>query len=126
MVTHSEHREYSRSPIHARTEVRLGNGITVEGKAVDVSLRGLMFVSENRLPIGKPVRVMLILEGDAEPRHINLGGHIARFDDQGLAVQFTDIDLDNTQYLRQVIAFNLPERDRVLAASPVPVKPRAN
>ncbi len=126
MVTFSEHREYSRSPIHARTEVRLGNGITVEGKAVDVSLRGLMFVSENRLPIGKPVRVVLILDGDAEPRHINVGGHIARLHDQGVAVQFTDIDLDNTQYLRDVITFNVPERDRVLAASPVPVKPRKN
>ena len=126
MVTFSEHREYSRSPIHARTEVRLGNGITVEGKAVDVSLRGLMFVSENRLPIGKPVRVVLILDGDAEPRHINVGGQIARLHDQGVAVQFTDIDLDNTQYLRDVITFNVPERDRVLAASPVPVKPRKN
>jgi len=104
----------------------LGNGITVEGKAVDVSLRGLMFVSENRLPIGKPVRVVLILDGDAEPRHINVGGHIARLHDQGVAVQFTDIDLDNTQYLRDVITFNVPERDRVLAASPVPVKPRKN
>ena len=126
MVTFSEHREYSRSPIHARTEVRLGNGITVEGKAVDVSLRGLMFESESRLPIGKPVRVMLILDGDAEPRHINVGGHIARNHDQGLAVQFTDMDLDNTHFLRQVITFNLPERDRMLAASPVPVKPRKN
>ena len=126
MVTFSEHREYSRSPIHARTEVRLGNGITVEGEAVDVSLRGLMFVSENRLPIGKPVRVMLILDGDAEPRHINAGGHIARLHDEGVAVQFTDIDLDNDQYLRQLVTFNLPQQNQVLATSPVPMKTRKN
>jgi len=106
MATYAEHREYSRSPIHARTEVRLCNGITVEGKAVDVSLRGLMFATENRLPIGKPVRVMLILDGDREPKRIVVGGQIARLDDAGVAVHFTDLDLDNAEYLRDIVTFN--------------------
>ena len=108
MLTFSEHREYSRIPIHARTEVRLGNGITVEGDAVDVSLRGLMFITEDRLPVGKPVRVMLILEGNREPKRINASGHIARTDDAGVAVHFTDLDLDNAQYLRDVVMLNAP------------------
>lgn len=109
MLTYAEHREYSRSPIHARTEVRMGNGITVEGKAVDVSLRGLMFLTEDRLPVGKPVRVMLILEGNREPKRINVGGRIARLDDMGVAVHFTDLDLDNAQYLRDIVSFNASE-----------------
>lgn len=108
MATYAEHREYSRSPINARTEVRLRNGITVEGKAVDVSLRGLMFATEDRLPVGKPVRVMLILEGNREPKRINAGGHVARLDDAGVAVCFTELDLDNTQYLRDIITVNAP------------------
>jgi hypothetical protein len=108
MTTYAEHREFSRSPIDARTEVRLRNGITVEGKAVDVSLRGLMLATEDRLPVGKPVRVMLILEGNREPKRINAGGHIARLDDAGVAVCFTDLDLDNTQYLRDLITLNAP------------------
>jgi hypothetical protein len=108
MVTYAEHRECSRSLIHGRTEVRLGNGITVEGKAVDVSLRGLMLATEDRLPIGKPVRVMLILDGDREPKRINAGGRIARMDDAGVAVSFTDLDLDNAQYLRDIVTFNAP------------------
>lgn len=109
MLTNAEHREYSRSPIHARTEVRMGNGITVEGKAVDVSLRGLMFLTDDRLPIGKPVRVMLILEGNQEPKRINAGGRIARLDDAGVAVHFTDLDLDNAQYLRDIVSFHASE-----------------
>lgn len=109
MLSCAEHREYSRSPIHARTEVRLGNGITVEGNAVDVSLRGLMFLTEDRLPVGKPVRVMLIFEGNQEPKRINVGGRIARLDDTGVAVHFTDLDLDNAQYLRDIVTFNASE-----------------
>jgi hypothetical protein len=106
MVTYAEHRECSRSPIHGRTEVRLSNGVTVEGKAVDVSLRGLMLATEDRLPIGKPVRIMLILDGDREPKRVNAGGHIARLDDAGVAVCFTELDLDNAQYLRDIVSVN--------------------
>lgn len=106
MVTYAEHRACSRSPIKARTEVRLGNGITVEGRAVDVSLRGLMFVTENRLPIGKPVRVMLIMDGNVEPNRILVDGLIARLHDEGVAVQFTDLNSDNTESLREIILFN--------------------
>jgi len=106
MVTYAEHRECSRSPVHGRTEVRLGNGITVEGKAVDVSLRGVMLATEDRLPVGKPVRVMLILDGDREPKRVNASGHIARLDDAGVAVCFTDMDLDNAQYLRDIVSIN--------------------
>ena len=109
MLSFAENREYSRSPIHARTEVRLGNGVIVEGRAVDVSLRGLMFVTEDRLPIGKPVRVMLILEGNCQPKRINASGRIARMDDAGVAVHFTDLDIDNAQYLRDVVSFNAQE-----------------
>lgn len=106
MLSFAENREHSRSPIHARTEVRMGNGVTVEGRAVDVSLRGLMFRTEDRLPVGKAVRVMLTLEGDREPKRIKVGGRIARLDDAGVAVCFTDLDLDNAQYLRDIVALN--------------------
>lgn len=126
MESFAEHREYSRSPIHAKTEVRLHNGITVEGKAVDVSLRGLMFVSENRLPIGKPVRIMLIMEGNTEPRQIYAGGQIARLHDEGVAVQFTEMDNDNTRNLREIILFNTPARDRGVTPLAPPLKPRKN
>lgn len=121
MVTFLENRTSSRSPIRGHAAVRLGNGITVEGKAVDVSLRGLMFVTENRLPIGKPVRVMLVVEGQEEPCRINAGGHIARLHDEGVAVQFTEMDADNAQFLRRLILLTEPTAP-ARAAAPRPRK----
>jgi len=101
MITLPEHRECRRSPIHARTEVRLRNGIVVEGEAKDISLHGLMFHSQCRLPVGKPVRVRLIPDQSesANCRHINAGGFVARLHDNGVAVCFTDIDAEGQQYL---------------------------
>jgi len=100
MISNAELREGSRHPIHARTEVRLGNGIIVEGEAKDISSRGFMFHSENRLPVGKSVRVILIPEQDEPaPYRINADGFVARLHDEGVAVSFTDIDPVGWQYL---------------------------
>lgn len=103
MIGNLELRESNRRPIQARTEVRLHNGVVVEGEAVDISYRGLMFLTERRLPIGKPVRVILIPQSDVAPPRINAGGFIARLHDEGVAVRFTEIDSEGMRYLRDQI-----------------------
>lgn len=100
MMTNAELREVSRHPIHARTEVRLGNGVIVEGEAKDISSHGFMFHSESRLPVGKNVRVILIPDSEATATcRINADGFVARLHDEGVAVSFTDIDPVGWQYL---------------------------
>lgn len=108
MIGNLELRESNRQPIHARTEVRLHNGVFVEGKAVDISYRGLMFLTERRLPVGKPVRIVLIPDDAASPPRINAGGYIARLNDDGVAVKFTEIDPDGMQYLRDQVLNERP------------------
>lgn len=103
MVKTSDLRESSRRPIHGRAEVRLGNGVVVEGEAKDISLQGLMFHSERRLPVGKSVRIVLIPECDPPNFRINAGGFVARLHDEGVAVRFTDIGPESLQYLSEAV-----------------------
>lgn len=109
MFMSTEHRECSRSPVNARIEVRLSNGVVLEGEAVDVSLRGLMFLTERRLPVGKSVLVVLLLDGGLDQQRIEVGGHVARLDDDGVAVEFTQIDADSVQHLRRLVLYNAPD-----------------
>ena len=52
-----------------------------------------MFHSESRLPVGKSVRVILIPDQDEpSPCRFNADGFVARLDDSGVAVSFTEID----------------------------------
>lgn len=99
MHTITEHRESIRRPIHARAEIRLGNGVVVEGEVKNISLRGLMFHSERRLPLGKRVRVIVIPENSTSSCRIYAGGFVTRLHDDGVAVRFTEIDPDGRQYL---------------------------
>lgn len=103
MVKTSDLRESNRRPIHGRAEVRLGNGVVVEGEAKDISLQGLMFHSERRLPVGKSVRIVLIPECDLPNCRINAGGFVARLHDEGVAVRFTDIGPESLQYLSEAV-----------------------
>ncbi len=93
-------RECHRHPIQGKAEVRLGNGVVVEGEAQDISLHGLMFHSERRLPVGKSVQIVLITDcEDVEAQRIKAGGVVARLHDEGVAVSITDMDADGQRYL---------------------------
>lgn len=102
MFTSIENRKSSRAPVRARIELRLGNGIVVEGQAVDVSLRGLMFETDSRLPVGKSVQVAMIAHETVDIPRIELGGRIARLDDIGVAVAFNRLAPEHVHQLRQL------------------------
>lgn len=126
MITSIENRECSRTPVCARIELRLGNGVVVEGRAVDVSLRGLMFVTESRLPVGKSVRVAMIADDDTEVPRIEIGGRVARLDDAGVAVAFTHLDPEHVHQLHQlqVVAAAQGDPDPCVSAYPAGVVQR--
>lgn len=110
MISDTELRDSGRRSIDAKTEVRLGNGIIVEGQAKDISLHGLMFHTDQRLPMGKPVRIIIILDSEPETCRISAGGFVARLHDEGVAVRFTEIDPDGMQYLREEVLRDVTPR----------------
>jgi len=109
MLLNAEHRGCNRSPIQGKTQVRLLNGVVVEGEAVDISLLGMLFHSERCLPVGKSVRVALFPESELSPFRIDAGGFVVRLHDQGVAVRFTDMSPDTRQYLREEVLTGAPK-----------------
>lgn len=86
-----EQREHERNCVKLRAEVRLHCGVMVDGRAVDVSLGGLLFETERSLPLDCPVRVCLVFEGAGGERRFECQGRVARFDARGLAISFTEL-----------------------------------
>lgn len=113
MRSQNENREFSRSQVQVRTEVRLDNGIMLDGTGVDISLRGMRFLTEHALPVGKTVHVRVILEGGTESPHLELEARIARVESGGVALEFTTVDADSIEHLRRLVLYNAPNADRV-------------
>jgi hypothetical protein len=115
MLEHAEHRSYSRSPVNMHGEVRLESGIVLEGHASDISLTGILFVTERVLPMGNQVRVDLVYTEGEETRRLILRGVVARVDDGALAIQFASVDDENLRILRRLILQNAPDAERAEA-----------
>lgn len=107
-----ESREFSRSPVTAHVEVSLDNGILVEGVASDISLRGLRLKTEYGLPVGKPVHIRIVLQGDVPHCALALQAQVARVEDSGVALEFTGVDADSIEHLRRLILYNSPNAEQ--------------
>ncbi len=113
MRSQNESREFRRSQVQVQTEVRLDNGIVLDGEGVDISLRGMRFLTEHALPVGKRVHVHVILEGGSESPHLALEARIARVESGGVALEFTTVDADSIEHLRRLVLYNASNADQV-------------
>ena len=113
MTAHQEGREFSRSPVTARAQVRLESGVLVEGRAHDVSLNGVLFYSDQLLPVGNAVHVTLVLNGGNGEYRIETEGHVVRVLEAGVAIEFTEVDADSIEHLRKLVLLNAIDADKV-------------
>lgn len=113
MADKSQGREFSRSPVHVRTEVRLTTGVLVEGQARNVSLNGLLFATERALPMGHTVKVSLILDTGAGEQRIETNGRVARLEEAGVAIAFDQVDAGSLDHLRQLVLYNADDSEQV-------------
>ncbi len=113
MAGSTESREFSRSSVRTRVEIRLATGVLVEGEARDVSLNGLLFETERALPIGHEAKISLILSGGSKEHRIETTGRVARIEARGVAFTFDRVDAESLEHLRQLVLFNADDVEQV-------------
>lgn len=110
-----EARRHSRSAVTVDGEVRLLNGVRVEGTTEDVSLGGLRMQCEHFLPVGHLVQVTLVLHGGVEDIHLEASGVVSRVDSHGVAIHFESVNADTLVHLHNLVRYNATDADRVEA-----------
>jgi hypothetical protein len=105
-------RTFSRVPVQLFVEIRQGDICLSSNKTRDVSMKGLFVHTGKALAIGTPCRVKLMLEGSQGEQFIEVGGHVARVTNAGMAVEFYKSDLESYHGLRSLILRNSPNADQ--------------
>ncbi|HEX72220.1 MAG TPA: hypothetical protein ENN65_02785 [Candidatus Hydrogenedentes bacterium] len=96
-------REFTRSEVNTRMEVRLPSGIVLEGCSRNVSLSGVLFATERSLPVGNSVRATLLLHHGHNEHRIAAEGFVVRVTDCGVAIEFTKISPESLEQLRHLV-----------------------
>ena len=106
MVDHDSRRDFSRVETHIDVEIEC-EGKIFGGRLIDVSMHGIGGSSAEILPLQAECLVRLFL---GEPRESSIcilaNGKIVRSSEHGFAVDFTEIDLDSFEHLRNLVRMN--------------------
>lgn len=81
------------------------SGLAITSRVDNLSVSGMYVFTEERIPLDREVSITIDFEpGRQPPNMIQAIGVVVRQDDQGLAIQFTEID---AQFLGQCILAKL-------------------
>ena len=112
-TTQQEQRQFTRAPVQLNAEIHLDCGLHIEAHTRDLSLGGALLSTERYLPRGHPVRIILDLEFAGEACRIRAQGHVARVDDEGVAIAFSRIHPESLTPLCHIILTHAAESERV-------------
>jgi len=112
MSPDSEKREFTRVPISFQVHISVGGRALPDCTIRDLSMKGMLVLSEDRFPLGTPCEAVIsLIEGEVE---IHTSGTVAAAHPQGFGVEFTTIDgLESYIHLRNLVLFNTEDVEKV-------------
>lgn len=106
-------RKFSRVNIEIECLVEK-NGRTYEGHVSNLSLKGMMFEPEIRdFEAGERVNISIQLTGHSSSLQIDVLGDVIRADEEGVAINFVELDVDSFIHLKNTIAYNDGDPDKI-------------
>ncbi len=112
-----EKRKLSRVLFHIHAQIKKGTQAYI-GRVDNVSLKGLhvkMTEGMNELNPGDQVEITIDLTGDSSDLKVQAEGEVVRWEDNGaIAVNFNHIDLDSFVHLKNIMAYNSGDYDKIM------------
>ena len=85
-----------------------------QGSVENLSMKGMFLKTGERLEIGEPVEITILLTGTDPELTISFSGRVCRATDDGLGFTFEKIDLDSYTHLKNIIAYNMFDSEKVM------------
>lgn len=84
------------------------------GDVKDLSMSGMYMLTIERLQLGDPVDITIILTGTSPEINVIFCGEVCRIDESGIGFAFKKMDLDSYTHLKNIVAYNIDDAEKVL------------
>lgn len=85
-----------------------------EGNIINLSLKGMLIKLSGPIPENSKVNIKMYMEGDSSKLAIDIEGQVLRTDNKGTAVIFSSMDIDSFIHLRNIVAYNEGDEDKIM------------
>ena len=107
-----EKRRHKRVAFGAEAVVRSGE-VSISGRVSNLSMKGMLVETEESLPGDKLLEIEIVLSGSSSKLAIDVTGRVVRQTQEGLAIEFREMDLDSFMHLKNVVAYNSDNADAI-------------
>ena len=109
------------SEIRRRTRARFKALVTLIGpeetlaqlSTSDLSLNSLYVESEIIWDVGTRMGIRLQLAGTSSDLTLNMQGKVVRAEKEGMAIEFSEIEMDSFFHLRNIVALNSGDAEKI-------------
>jgi hypothetical protein len=108
-----EKRNTIRVPFHVRSIVKYKD-ITIDGDVINLSTGGMLLNTSDTVPVDESVQVSIFLYGSSSHLALDITGKVVRGSAKGLAIKFTELDLDSFIHLRNIISRNAFDEEKII------------
>lgn len=106
-------RKFSRVHFSVEATIKTADRF-FQGTVENLSMTGMFLVTAERLPVGEPVEITIILTGTSPEIPISFNGKASRIVENGIGFIFEKIDLDSYMHLKNIVAYNLDDAEKVM------------
>jgi hypothetical protein len=96
---------------------KVPGGKEISGRVENLSLKGMFLVPDapvSDVEVGHVVSATIRLAGTASDLSIELNGEIVRRDEEGIGIRFTDMEFDTFVHLRNIVAYNTGDEEKIM------------
>jgi c-di-GMP-binding flagellar brake protein YcgR len=112
-----ERRKNSRIALQIEAELQLSEKAVHRGKTRNISFSGVYMscMNASSIPVGETGFFKLFMEPSSGADAIQFMCQVVRIDDTGTGLKFIDIDLEGYQKFKNIMLYNSPDPDKLLA-----------
>lgn len=106
-------RKFSRVPFRIDATIKVADR-QFQGEVENLSMNGMFLETDERLPEGEHVDITIVLTGSSPEICISFDGRVSRTTENGLGFTFEKIDLDSYMHLKNIVAYNIDDAEKVM------------
>jgi hypothetical protein len=80
----------------------------------NLSMAGMFLITGEPLFVGDPVDITIVLSGHLPEISVDFNGNVTRITEDGVGFTFDKMDLDSYMHLKNIIAYNSEDAEKVL------------
>ncbi|MEI7816138.1 MAG: PilZ domain-containing protein [Desulfuromonadales bacterium] len=106
-------RKFSRVDFNVDATIKVADR-QFQGAVENLSMTGMFLVTNEQLAEGEPVDITIVLTGTLPEIAVNFSGIVTRITEAGVGFTFEKVDLDSYMHLKNIIAYNIDDAEKVM------------